>query len=154
MSERTRAEGPQSALALLTSLGGAVVPGPRTLDWFPLVGAAIGAAVGGVWWAAANFWLAPIAAALTLAADAILTGGLHYDGLADTADGLLPPLSRERRLEVMRDPRSGAFALLTLSIIVALRITAFASTPPSWVSVAAIWCASRTAMALGARLLP
>ena len=52
-----------------------------------------------------------MAAALTVAADLVLTGALHLDGLADTADGVLPHLDRERRLAVMAAPEVGVFAI-------------------------------------------
>ena len=99
------------ALAFLTPLGGASTPSPGALSWFPLVGALIGVAVGGVWWLAAKGWGPAPAAALAVAADLALTGLLHVDGLADSADGLLPHLDRQRRLEVMAEPGIGAFGL-------------------------------------------
>jgi adenosylcobinamide-GDP ribazoletransferase len=52
-----------------------------------------------------------------LARIALLTGGLHLDGLADSADGLLVAGSRERRLEIMRDPRLGTFGVVALVLV-------------------------------------
>jgi adenosylcobinamide-GDP ribazoletransferase len=87
-------------------------------------------------------------------ADAALTGMLHLDGLADAADGLLPPLSRARRLEVMADPRLGAFGAAGLAIVLLARFGAFASMLPSPLAVAGLWSGSRTAMAVTARVVP
>jgi adenosylcobinamide-GDP ribazoletransferase len=87
-------------------------------------------------------------------ADAALTGMLHLDGLADAADGLLPPLSRARRLEVMADPRLGAFGVAGLAIVLLARFGALASMPPSPLAVAGLWSGSRTAMAVTARAVP
>jgi adenosylcobinamide-GDP ribazoletransferase len=142
------------ALAFLTPLGGPATPTPRTLDWFPAVGALVGIAVGGIWWAAGKVWPPIVVGAVAVVADAVLTGCLHLDGLADAADGLLPPLERRRRLEVMRDPSVGAFGAVTLLAVVVLRFAAFAATPPRPLVIAGLWCGSRTAMAIIARSLP
>ena len=144
----------RKALAFLTSFGGAATPSRGTLDWFPVVGAAIGLGVGGVWWLAGRAWPPAAAAAIALASDVALTGYLHLDGLADSADGLLPPMSPERRLEVMADPAVGAFGAVTLVIVLVLRFSAFASTMAAPLVVGALWCGSRTAMAVVARSAP
>ncbi|HWA66228.1 MAG TPA: adenosylcobinamide-GDP ribazoletransferase [Mycobacteriales bacterium] len=138
----------RSALSFLTVAGRASAPTPRTVGWFPVVGALVGLAVGGVWVGAQHIWPAALAAAITLAADAVLTGGLHWDGLADTGDGLLPPLPRERRLQVMSDPRVGAFAVLTIVVVALTRFATFAAGPAKVWIVGALWCASRTSAAL------
>jgi adenosylcobinamide-GDP ribazoletransferase len=142
------------ALAFLTPLGGAATPTPRTLDWFPAVGALVGIAVGGIWWAAGRVWPPIVVGAVAVVADAALTGCLHLDGLADAADGLLPPIERQRRLEVMRDPSVGAFGAVTLVVVLVLRFAAFAATPSRALVIAGLWCGSRTAMAVIARSLP
>jgi len=133
------------ALSFLTPFGGAADPAPSALTWFPVVGALIGLAVGGIWWAARRGWAPPAAAAVAVIADAGLTGMLHLDGLADSADGLLPPLPRARRLEVMADPRLGTFGVAGLAIILLARFGAFASMLPSPLAVAGLWSGSRTA---------
>jgi adenosylcobinamide-GDP ribazoletransferase len=143
----------RQALAFLTPIGGAAAPGPGALRWFGVVGALIGAAVGGVWFAAGQVLPALVAASVAVTADAALTGLLHLDGLADAADGLLPPLPAERRLAVMRDPHVGAFGVTALVLVLALRIAALtylASRPATILAVAALWCAARTAMAVAA----
>jgi adenosylcobinamide-GDP ribazoletransferase len=142
------------AASFLTPFGGPADPAPSALAWFPAVGALIGLAVGGIWWAARRGWAPPAAAAIAVIADAALTGLLHLDGLADAADGLLPPLSRARRLEVMADPRLGAFGAAGLAIVLLARFGAFASMPPSPLAIAGLWSGSRTAMAVTARAVP
>ena len=136
------------AIAFLTPFGGATAPSSGTLNWFPVAGAAIGLAVGAVWWLATRAWPRPAAAGVVLAADVLLTGYLHLDGLADAADGLLPPLPRERRLEVMADPAVGAFGVVTVVVVLALRFGSLASTAAAPLVVGALWCMSRTAMAV------
>lgn len=142
------------ALAFLTPLGGAAAPDRRTLSWFPVVGALIGAAVGGGWWIAGRLWPPTVAAALVVALDLGLTGMLHIDGLIDSADGLLPHLPRDRRLAVMHEPTVGAFGVSVAIGVVLLRFAALASMKPSLLLVAAVYCGSRTVMAAAARGLP
>jgi adenosylcobinamide-GDP ribazoletransferase len=137
----------RAALAFLTPFPGARIPTSRALRWFPLVGLVLGIALGGLWWATAKVWPLPVAAFIVVLADLGLTGMLHLDGLADTADGLLPHLSRDRRLEVMREPTVGAFGVGAVVIILLGRFAVFATLRPAPLLVAALWCASRTAMA-------
>ncbi|WP_320671292.1 adenosylcobinamide-GDP ribazoletransferase [Patulibacter defluvii] len=89
----------------------------QAVPWFPLVGALVGAIAAAVLAAAAQLPGAEasgVAAALGLAAGIVATGGLHEDGLADTADGLGVHGDRERRLLVLRDSRLGTFGALAL----------------------------------------
>ena len=142
------------ALAFLTPLFGASEPRPRTLVWFPFAGAALGLVLGAVWWGAERVWPAAVAAAIVVAADLALTGLLHVDGLADSADGLLPHLDRARRLEVMAAPDVGAFGVAAVGAVLLLRWAALATTAPSPLLLGGLWCASRTAMAVAARKVP
>jgi adenosylcobinamide-GDP ribazoletransferase len=140
------------AFAFLTLLGRGAMPDQRSLRWFGAVGVVVGAVCGLVRWGAGGWWPPAIAAALTVAADLALTGLLHLDGLADTADGLLPPMERGRRLTVMATPGVGAFALGAVGVVLLLRWTALTTMPISgwhWVALlAGTWCGARTAMAV------
>lgn len=141
----------RAAVGFLTVLGGPARPGGRTMVWFPAVGAVIGLVLGGVWWVSAEIWTPLLAAAVVVAADLAITGLLHVDGLADSSDGLLPPLeSRERRLAVMADPSTGAFGVAVVAIVLILRVGALSSIPPELLALGALWCASRTFMAVAA----
>lgn len=144
----------REALAFLTPLGGARTPSPATTRWFPVVGALLGLAVGGIWWGADQVWPTPVAAAIAVVADLVLTGMLHFDGLIDSADGLIPHLDRTRRLEVMADPRAGAFGVLVAGAALLVRWAAFGSMEPNVLLVAGLWCLSRTAMAALLGALP
>ena len=124
------------------------------LTWFPAVGLGLGAVLGGVWWGAGELWSPLVAATLVVAADLALTGLLHFDGLLDTADGLLPPLPVERRLEVMTDPAVGGFAVGVGVVAVVLRVAVLASMAPAVTLLAGVWCASRTAMVALVRFVP
>lgn len=144
----------RAAVSFLTPFGGARRPGPRTLDWFPPVGAAIGLALGGIWWVTGRAWPAGVAAALVVAADLAMTGMLHFDGLVDSADGLLPMLDRPRRLAVMADPRAGAFGVAAGGVVLLTRWVTLASVRPAVLLLGGLWCLSRTAMAVVARTQP
>jgi len=113
---RRAADDAALALAFLTILPVRARHGTleHASSWFPLVGALIGALAGGVR-AAADPLVGPAAATvLALVALVLVTGALHQDGLADTADGLGARGDRERRVAVMRDPAVGVFGALAL----------------------------------------
>lgn len=143
------------AVSFLTPFGGATVPTPATLGWFPVVGAAQGLVLGGLWWGAARVWSPLLAAAVVVAGDLAVTGLLHLDGLVDAADGLLPHFpDAVRRLEVMRQPTVGAFGVAAAVAVVLLRFAALGSTAASAWLLVAVWTLSRTAMAAVAVTLP
>jgi len=146
--------GARQAVSFLTPIGGAATPGPGALAWFPVVGALIGGAVGAVWWAASRVWPPGVAAAIAVAADLALTGLLHVDGLCDSADGLLPPLDRSRRLAVMAAPDVGAFGVAVAVAVLLLRWVALAALHPAPFLVAGLWAASRAWMAGTITLVP
>jgi adenosylcobinamide-GDP ribazoletransferase len=93
----------------------AVIDGPDVAraGWaMPIAGAIVGVVGSSIYWAAAALGLSPMSAAmLALAAMLVATGGLHADGLADTADGFGGGHSRERKLAIMRDSRIGTFGV-------------------------------------------
>ncbi len=144
-----------SALSFLTILGKPRLPDQRTLAWFPVVGALIGLILATVSWAAGlGISSRFLAAGLVVLADLIITGMLHFDGLADSTDGLLPHLERKRRLEVMRSPDVGAFALAIVPVVLCLRWFAIVSNSSEWLMFIGIWMLSRTLMATAPAWLP
>lgn len=142
----------RSAWSLLTVVGGdgGSAPHPAAASCYGVVGAVLGAAVALVWWALSPFVAPWVAAVVVVAVDAGLTGMLHLDGLADCADGLLAPMARARRLEVMRTPDVGAFAVVVLVLTLLLRVAALASVATDWPApllVVGLWAWSRGSMA-------
>ena len=94
---------------------------------FSLVGLVVNAVGGLVYWL--SHWLAmpPLLAAVwALATTMVMTGALHEDGLADTADGFGGGDTAERTLRIMRDSHIGAYGALALLISVLARVTAIA----------------------------
>jgi adenosylcobinamide-GDP ribazoletransferase len=123
----------QTAFGLLSRIplgGGASPPGAygRAVAYFPLVGLVMGALGGMAAWLLSSF-LPPWPAAIGLMAlFALLTGGLHLDGLADTADGLGGGRGdRSRILRIMRDSRLGSFGAVALVIVMLGKISGFAA---------------------------
>lgn len=121
-------------------------PGESAL-FFPLVGAALG-------WLAAQWmnmiepWLGgSMAAVMVLALLALLTGGLHEDGLADVVDALRAHRSKEKMAAILKDSRIGAFGALALVYVVALRWQALVRLPASPVTeLSACLAVSRAAL--------
>lgn len=98
---------------------------------YPLVGAALGGLAGCVWLLAAWVGLpVMVQAGLALTALALMTGALHEDGLADTADGLWGGHDPARRLAIMKDSHIGSYGVLALVFGVGLRWFAFAAAGP------------------------
>jgi adenosylcobinamide-GDP ribazoletransferase len=95
---------------------------------FPVVGFGVGGA-GAIALAVLSWAGVPAAVAATLAIGIVvwLTGALHEDGLADLADGFGGGRTRERKLEIMRDSRIGAYGMLTLAVTIVAKITALAA---------------------------
>jgi adenosylcobinamide-GDP ribazoletransferase len=87
----------------------------RIFAYFPLVGLLIGALLALI--AANQLFSADLTAFLVLLAWIVITGGLHLDGLADSCDGLFMTAAPERRLEIMKDPRAGAWAVVGVVMV-------------------------------------
>jgi adenosylcobinamide-GDP ribazoletransferase len=100
----------------------------RAVGWYPAAGVLVGGIGAAVLAAAHALALPPVAASLlALAAMATATGAMHEDGLADTADGIGGGRTPQRRLEIMRDSRIGAYGALALAFAVGLRASALAA---------------------------
>jgi adenosylcobinamide-GDP ribazoletransferase len=95
---------------------------------FPVAGFAVGLVGATVYVLAHRLGLPPWpAAALSVGATLVVTGCLHEDGLADTADGFGGGKTREQKLEIMRDSRTGAYGVCALALSLLLRVGALAS---------------------------
>lgn len=118
-----------SAVAFLTILPAKakVEPDPSkmagTAAFFPLIGLILGAILVFVDQAAGIVLPDAPRSALVVVALAVLTGGLHLDGLADTFDGLAPGRTADERLAIMKDPRVGTFGTLAMIASLGLKYT-------------------------------
>ena len=113
-------------IPVMGSRGSAPEDVAASLGWFPLVGFAIGAALAVADHLLGFVFRPALRAALIVMALAIVTGAIHLDGLADTADALGAGRDRARALEVMRDARIGSFGALALFFVLALKLVAIA----------------------------
>ena len=129
-----------------------MAPSLATAAWaFPLVGLAVGVIGGIAYVIALGLHVPALAAAfIAVAATALATGGLHEDGLADTADGFGGGRTVDDKLEIMRDSRTGAYGVLVLIFSVALRAIAIADMAARWHVLGALVAAH----ALGRGVLP
>ena len=97
---------------------------------FPVVGLFLGLVLVAVRYAFGYILLASIVDVLVIAALVVITGALHLDGFADTADGLTGGKNREKALAIMRDNRIGSFAVAGLILLLMLKISALQQVPP------------------------
>ena len=104
---------------------------PRELGqaagWFPLVGLALGGTLLGLHSGLISILPVEIGAALTTLAWIVLTRALHFDGFVDMCDALFGGFTPERRLEILRDARVGAFGLAGGVLLIMLKYAALAS---------------------------
>lgn len=119
--------------------------------WLPAVGALAAIPAAGVLLAAQLTGHSTarhlLAAALAVVAIAVVTGGLHLDGLADTADGLGSRRPRHEALGIMRRSDIGPFGVVALVLVLMLQITALATLAPGWLAATALLVAAVTGRA-------
>lgn len=95
----------------------------RSTLFFPLVGGLLGLSLAGLDALASQLYARPVVVVLDLAFLFLVTGGLHWDGLLDSADALFSGRPPERALEIMKDSRVGAMGVLTALLLFALQAT-------------------------------
>jgi adenosylcobinamide-GDP ribazoletransferase len=93
----------------------------RTLPLFPLCGLFVGGLLLLVDFGASLLWERAAVAVIDVVALALVTGALHLDGLADTADGLYGHRSPEKSLAIMKDSRIGAMGMVTVACFLAIK---------------------------------
>ncbi len=101
----------------------------RSVAFFPLVGVLIGLALVGIDALTRLAFPDVVAGALVLASIVLLTGAMHFEGFIDACDGLFGGHTKERRLEILKDPRAGAYGVLGGGVLLILKWSAFASLP-------------------------
>lgn len=107
------------------------IPMPRTkweednmryvFCFFPLIGLVIGILQAGWFWIAKYFAVSSLLyASVASALPILITGGIHLDGYMDTCDALFSYGDREKKLEIMKDPHTGAFAVIYCGVYLLL----------------------------------
>ena len=128
----------------------------RSVPWFPMIGLLLGAAAAAL--ACVLSWVAPamLAAAAMVVALLSFSGGLHLDGLADTADGFLSSRPRERILEIMKDSHIGAMGVMVIACVLLLKFASLALLPAGrlWPALLLMPLEGRCAIVIQMALLP
>ena len=101
----------------------------RATAFFPVAGALIGAVMAAVVWAAGWYFPHNLLASLLIMLMVVLTGGIHLDGFMDSIDGLFSGRPRERKLEIMRDSRVGAFGVIGVICLLLFKYNLLAGIP-------------------------
>lgn len=104
----------------------------RSPDWYPLVGLCIGLLM-----AAADLFLRqllplPVVSVLLAVALIAVSGALHIDGLADTADAFFSARDRQRMLDIMKDSCAGPMGVTAIVVVVLLKVVLILSLPLQW----------------------
>jgi adenosylcobinamide-GDP ribazoletransferase len=127
----------------------------RMLPYFPLVGLLVGLLLAVFDRLAATLLSPAVAAVLDVVFLAVVSGGLHLDGLGDTADGLFSHRSREKCLAIMRDSRAGVMAVIAVVCTLAVKAAALTTVEGHrFLALLIVPSYSRSSMLLGIRLLP
>ena len=124
--------------------------------YFPAIGALVGLVAGSVLVLVEAISTPLLGAAAAVATLCLLTGAIHLDGLADSADGIFGRGDAARRLEVMRDPRLGSYGVTAVVAALLLQTAALAAMAPGRALVALVMAGamSRLAAALVIAWLP
>lgn len=128
-------------------LGGAVA-------WFPLIGTLLGFTLALADALLALIFPPPARSALLIGLWVLLTGALHLDGFLDACDGLLGGWTPEKRLEIMRDERVGAYALAGGALLLLMKFSALLSLPVRWEALLLAPTLSRWCMSLAIVAFP
>lgn len=101
----------------------------RAATYFPVVGWVVGLVAAGTFIGARSLFEPGIAAGLSLACTALLTGAMHEDGFADVCDGFGGGTSREKILSIMQDSRVGTYGVLGVLLLIGLKWRILQSLP-------------------------
>jgi len=131
-------------------------PGPHALAALPAVGALLGAAAGTIGWGVARVLPAPLGAVAAFGALTLLTGAIHIDGFLDGCDAFVASVPPQRRLEILKDPHHGTFAVAGMFVAGSASLAALAAIPPARYPGALAFAAAlaRTAAVAGAFVFP
>ena len=153
-----------AAIGLLTRLpvkvdtDAAIARGAGSAWAYPLVGAMLGMAGAVVATICGALGLtASLTAGILLAFSIIITGAMHEDGLADSADGLWGGWDKARRLEIMKDSRIGVYGVCAIGLTLLLRwaaLTTIVELGGYWAALIAVGATSRATMVVLMATMP
>jgi len=119
----------------------------NSVKFFPAIGAVLGiifsATIAGIIFLTGGVIPENFIGAIFFVANVAVTGGIHCDGLMDSADGLFSGRERDKMLEIMKDSRAGAFGVVSLVVVAALQISTVADLISLSImqTLAAVYCA-------------
>jgi adenosylcobinamide-GDP ribazoletransferase len=102
---------------------------PEAAVYLPLVGWLVGGLSALSFYLADWLWPQQTAAIVALVAGILVTGAFHEDGFADVCDGFGAGFDKQRILEIMKDPRTGAYGMLGLLLLLLLKISVLGTLP-------------------------
>ena len=126
----------------------------QSVPWFPVVGLLIGGLVASLDYVLGRVFPPVVTSVLTVIVLIGISGGLHLDGLADTADGFLSSRPRERVLEIMKDSRIGTMGTLAIVSVFALKTAALAGLTQRFGAILLMPIAGRCTMVMMMAVIP
>ena len=126
----------------------------RSAGLYPLVGLLLGGLMAGLYWLLGLAFPVPVVVVLVLAVWVSFTRALHVDGFMDCCDGLFGGFTPERRLEIMRDSRVGAFGVAGGVLLILAKYTFLLAQPSPVVSLILVPALGRWALTFNIVLFP
>ncbi len=102
----------------------------QTVKFFPIVGLIVGLFEALVYLLSFRFFSNNVSAFFTVLSHVIITGGIHIDGLSDSADGIFSAREKDKMLEIMKDSRVGTFGVLAIIFLILGKIIFIANISP------------------------
>jgi adenosylcobinamide-GDP ribazoletransferase len=126
-------------------VGRGTAPEAETIAFLPLVGAVVGALAGTAGWAVTLVAPHVLGVAIAFGLSILLTGALHIDGFLDICDAVFASVPVQRRLEILKDPHHGTFAVAFFAVLCVVWLAALATIDPPRLPLALAFasCASR-----------
>ncbi|MEO7263223.1 MAG: adenosylcobinamide-GDP ribazoletransferase [Jatrophihabitantaceae bacterium] len=121
------------------------------MAWAPAVGLALGAVLAALAWGLTGLGLGPLpSAAVLVVSAALLTRGLHLDGLADTFDGLGSYADADRALAIMKSPEAGPLGVAAIAAVLLVDAAALSALVGrhGWLLIAAAYGVGRLGITL------
>ncbi|NLO84823.1 MAG: adenosylcobinamide-GDP ribazoletransferase [Clostridiales bacterium] len=121
-----------------------------SLCFFPLIGLVVGVLLGGWLWLCDFFAFGMLLrGVIGTAIPLLVTGGIHMDGFMDTCDAIASWQTKERRLEILKDPHTGAFAVINCCLYLLVMSAVLSEVAfDAWTSIGMCFAVSRALSAL------
>ena len=142
------------AISFLTVFGRGDAPRESSVLWFSVAGALIAAVSGLIWRLLDHSPARLLEGAVVVLVIVVITGAIHFDGLADAADGLLAHLDGSRRFAVMSGPEVGAFGIVAVVMALLLMSLSLSTITPNVLLLVGVMSLSRELAALVIALFP